>query len=130
MTKLPKMTKADRQVQEASDAATWDAIEAYRETGEMVPTVRDGKLVFLTVDEALQSRDDYDRRRRETGDWRLKNLLAQFAAENQPLTPDVWDRLEADRRQALADDLAWIARGRAATCPSRLSRPSCRKETP
>ena len=23
-----------------------------------------------------------------------------------------WDRLEQDRRQALADDLAWIARGR------------------
>jgi len=113
MKKPPKMSKADRQVQEASDAATWDAIEAYRDTGEMVPSVRDGKLVFLTVDEALRSRDDYDRRRRATGDWRLKNLLAQFAAEGQPVTADVWDRLEADRRQALEDDLAWIARGRA-----------------
>ena len=66
--------------------------------------------------------DDYDRRRRETGDWRLKNLLAQFAAEGQPLTSDVWDRLEQDRRQALEDDLAWIARGREASC---LSQPSC-----
>ncbi len=154
MKKLPKMSKADRQVQEASDAATWDAIEAYRDTGEMVPTERDGKLVFLTVDEALRTRDDYDRRRRETGDWRLKNLLAQFAAEGQPVPPDVWDRLEADRRQALEDDLAWIARGRAAgngmsdkrgerdmsvkgqgaakrgqaaSCLSRPSRPPCQK---
>jgi len=115
MRKPPKMSKADRQVQEASDAATWDAIEAYRDTGEMVPSVKDGKLVFLTVDEALRSRDDYGRRRRATGDWRLKNLLAQFAAEGQPVTADVWDRLEADRRQALEDDLAWIARGRAET---------------
>jgi len=113
MKKRMKMSKADRQVQEASDAATWNAIEAYRNTGEMVPTGKDGKLVFLTVDEALRSRADYRRRRRQTGDWRLKNLLAQFAAEGLPVTPDIWDRLEADRRQALADDLAWIARGRA-----------------
>jgi len=113
MKKPPKMSRADRQVQEASDAATWDAIEAYRETGEMVPAERAGKLVFLTVDEALRSRDDYERRRRETGEWRLRNLLDQFAAEGLSVTPDVWDRLEADRRQALEDDLAWIARGRA-----------------
>ena len=114
MRKLPKMSKADRQVQEASDAATWDAIEAYRDTGEMVPAEKDGKLVFLTVDEALRTRDDYERRRQESGDWRLKNLLDQFAAEGLSVTPDVWDRLEADRRQALSDDLAWIERGRAA----------------
>ena len=50
MRKPPKMSKADRQVQEAADAATWDAIEA-------------------------------------------------------------------DRRQALEDDLAWIAKGRAKTQP-------------
>ena len=31
-----------RQIQEASDAATWDAIEAYRDTGEMVPVAQDG----------------------------------------------------------------------------------------
>ena len=112
MKKRPKMSKADRQVQEASDAATWDAIEAYRDTGEMVPAERDGRLVFLTVDEALRSRDDYARRKRESGDWRLKNLKDQFAAEGQEITPDVWDRLEADRRQALEDDLEWIRRGR------------------
>ena len=112
MKRPPKMSKADREVQEASDAATWDAIEAYRDTGEMVPTERDGRLVFLTVDEALRSRDDYARRKRASGDWRLKNLMDQFAAEGLELTPDVWDRLEADRRQALEDDLEWIRRGR------------------
>lgn len=117
-----KMSKADRQVQEASDAATWDAIEAYRDTGEMVPAERNGMLVFLTVDEALRTRDDYDRRRRETGDWRLNNLREQFKAAGIVITPDVWDRLEQDRRQALEDDLAWIARGRKTSCPSRPSR--------
>lgn len=119
MKKPPKMSRADRQVQEASDAATWDAIEAYRDTGEMVPTEKDGKLVFLTVDEALRTRDDYERRRQESGDWRLKNLLDQFAAEGLSVTPDVWDRLEADRRQALQDDLAWIERGRKGSAGGR-----------
>ena len=119
MRKPQKMSRADRQVQEASDAATWDAIEAYRDTGEMVPAEKDGKLVFLTVDEALRTRDDYERRRRESGDWRLKNLLDQFAAEGLSVTPDVWDRLEADRRQALADDLAWIERGRKGTASGK-----------
>ena len=124
-----KMSKADRQVQEASDAATWDAIEAYRDTGEMVPAERNGKLVFMTVDEALRTRDDYDRRRRETGDWRLNNLREQFKAAGIEITPDVWDRLEQDRRQALEDDLAWIARGREASCLSRPSRPSRQKRS-
>ena len=108
MTNVAKMTKSDREVQEASDAATWDAIEAYRETGEMVPVERDGKLVFLTVDEALRERPDYERRKRETAAWRRQNLIDQFAASGVPMTPDVWDRLEADRRQALEDELLWI----------------------
>ena len=112
MRKRPKMSKADRQVQEASDAATWKAILAYRTTGDMVPVLREGRLVFLTVDEALRSRDDYARRKRESGDWKLRNLKDQFAAEGQEIAPDVWDRLEADRRQALEDDLEWIRRGR------------------
>lgn len=106
--KTVRMTKADRDVQEASDAATWDAIEAYRETGEMVPTEKDGRLVFLTVDEALRERPDYVRRKRETAAWRRQNLLDQFAAAGVALTPDVWERLEADRRQALEDELLWI----------------------
>ena len=108
MTKAAKMTKADRDVQEASDAATWDAIEAYRETGEMVPVERNGKLVFLTVDEALRERPDYERRKRETAAWRRQNLLDQFSAAGVPVTPDVWKRLESDRRQALEDELLWI----------------------
>jgi len=106
--KTVRMSKADRDVQEASDAATWDAIEGYRDTGEMVPAEKDGKLVFLTVDEALRSRPDYERRKRETAAWRRQNLLDQFAAAGVPVTPDVWKRLEADRRQALEDDLLWI----------------------
>ena len=48
-------------------------------------------------------------------DWRLNNLKEQFRAAGVALTPDVWDRLEADRRQALEDDLAWIRRGREET---------------
>ena len=60
----------------------------------------------------MRSRPDYARRKRETAAWRLKNLLDQFAAGGVELTPDVWDRLEADRRQALEDDLAWIREGR------------------
>lgn len=103
-----RMTKEDREIQEASDSATWDAIEAYRDTGEMVPMERDGRLVFLTVDEALRTRPDYERRKRESAAWRRKNLIDQFAAAGVELTPDVWERLEADRRQALEDDLLWI----------------------
>ena len=103
-----EMNEADRQVQDASDRATWDAIEAYRDTGEMVPVERDGKLVFLTVDEALRARADYELRKRENAAWRRRNLVEQFKAAGVPLTPDVWERLETDRRQALADDLLWI----------------------
>lgn len=108
MTEPPKMSQADREVVEAMASATWDAIEGYRDTGEMVPVDRNGKLVFLTVDEALRSRPDYEQRKRETAAWRRKNLIDQFKAAGVPLTPDVWRRLEADRRQALEDDLMWI----------------------
>ena len=61
---------ADRQAAVALDAfeeATWDAIESYRITGELVPVTRDGKLEYLTVDEALHSRRDYVKRRDQTG---------------------------------------------------------------
>ena len=103
-----RLSKTDREIQEASDSATWDAIEAYRDTGEMVPMERDGKLVFLTVDEALRTRSDYERRKRESAAWRRRNLVEQFKAAGVELTADVWERLEADRRQALEDDLMWI----------------------
>ena len=65
-----------RNAQAAFDEASWDAVEGYRDTGEMVP----GR----------------------------NNLIAQFKAAGLELTPDVWERLAADRRQALEDDLAWI----------------------
>ena len=50
MSRMDELPEDVRQIQEASDAATWDAIEAYRDTGEMVPVAQDGKLAFLTVD--------------------------------------------------------------------------------
>lgn len=97
-----------RNAQAAFDEASWDAVEGYRDTGEMVPVALDGKLHFLTVDEALRMRADYEARKREVGAWRRQNLIDQFAAAGVELTPDVWERLAADRRQALEDDLAWI----------------------
>lgn len=103
-----RLSKADREIQEASDSATWDAIEAYRDTGEMVPVEKNGKLAFLTVDEALRMRPDYEQRTRETAAWRRNNLIEQFKAAGIPLTDDVWKRLEADRRQALENELLWI----------------------
>lgn len=108
MAPADKMAKSDRQVQAAADIATWDAIEAYRDTGEMVPVEKNGKLVFLTVDEALRERPDYEERKRANAAWRRQNLIEQFQAAGVPLTDDVWKRLEADRRQALEDDLRWI----------------------
>ena len=53
-------------------------------------------------------RDDYEERKAANAAWRRKNLIDQFAAAGLELTPDVWERLAADRRQALEDDLAWI----------------------
>ena len=95
-------------VQESAEEASWDALERYRDTGEMVPVMKDGKLALVTVDEAMRMRNDYERRKAENAAWRRKNLIDQFKAAGLELTPDVWERLAADRRQALADDLAWI----------------------
>jgi len=44
------------------EEATWNAIEGYRQTGLPVPVWRDGKVVYLTVEEALASRPDYQKR--------------------------------------------------------------------
>ena len=95
-------------VQESAEEASWDALERYRDTGEMVPVMKDGRLALVTVDEAMRMRNDYERRKAENAAWRRKNLIDQFKAAGLELTPDVWERLAADRRQALADDLAWI----------------------
>ncbi|MBQ4198587.1 MAG: hypothetical protein II649_01775 [Kiritimatiellae bacterium] len=97
-----------RNVQRAADEATWDALERYRDTGEMVPVMKDGKLALVTVDEAMRMRDDYEERKAENAAWRRNNLIEQFKLAGLELTPDVWDRLAADRRQALEDDLKWI----------------------
>ena len=107
-----RMPKDCREVQAAMDRASWDAIEGYRQTGEMVPVLKDGRLAFVTVEEAFSARPDCAARKRADGDWRLNNLREQFKAAGVALTPDVWDRLEADRRQAFEDDLVWIERGR------------------
>ena len=95
-------------VQESAEEASWDALERYRDTGEMVPVMKDGHLALVTVDEAMRMRNDYERRKAENAAWRRKNLIDQFKAAGLELTPDVWERLAADRRQALEDDLAWI----------------------
>ena len=34
--------------------------------------------------------------------------LPEYAGAVEYVNPDVWERLAADRRQALEDDLAWI----------------------
>ena len=55
-----------------------------------------------------QAAFDDEMRKKDVGEWRRNNLIAQFKAAGLELTPDVWERLAADRRQALEDDLAWI----------------------
>lgn len=104
----PRMDKFAREASEAAAVASWDALESYRDTGEMVPILRDGKLALVTVDEAMRMRGDYEQRKSDNAAWRRQNLIDQFAAAGLELTPDVWERLAADRRQALEDDLKWI----------------------
>ena len=60
--KKPEMSEETRLVVQAMEEATWKAIEGYRATNNLVPIWRDGKVVYLTVDEALASRPDYERR--------------------------------------------------------------------
>ena len=69
-----------RNAQAAFDEASWDAVEGYRDTGEMVPGMKDGKLYLYTVDEALRTRPDYEMRKKDVGEWRRNNLIAQFKA--------------------------------------------------
>lgn len=102
------MDKFTRDAAEAAAVASWDALEGYRDTGEMVPVMRDGELALVTVDEAMRMRDDYERRKAENAAWRRNNLIEQFRLAGLELTPDVWERLAADRRQQLEDDLKWI----------------------
>jgi len=57
-----EMSEETKRVVEAMEEATWHAIEGYRQTGLPVPVWRDGKVVYLSVDEALASRPDYHKR--------------------------------------------------------------------
>lgn len=112
---------AARQAKVALEAfrdAAWDAIEAYRTTGELVPVSGEGGGVgFLTVDEAQRTYPDRDARRLATARRRADNLLAQFQAAGRPVPPDLWDRLAADARAALDDALLYIAEARRQSHP-------------
>ena len=66
-----------RNAQAAFDEASWDAVEGYRDTGEMVPGMKDGKLYLFTFDEALRTRPDYEMRKKDVGEWRRNKLIAQ-----------------------------------------------------
>ena len=106
---------AERQAEVAQDAmeeATWDAIAAYRETGDLVPVMPGEKLEFWTVDEALRSRRDWAKRRDQIGKRKCRNLLSQFREEGRKIPPDLWDRLRADRRAQYEDELRWIEMAR------------------
>lgn len=114
--------EAKRQAEVALDAfeeATWDAIERYRATGDLVPVMKDGKLELQTVDEALRSRRDWSKRRDQIGRRKCKALLAQFAALGREIPSDLWERLAADRKAQYEDELRWIELARAAAAAGR-----------
>ena len=125
MTPEEEEQDAARQAEVALEAfrdATWDALLGYRETGELVPVPGEkGGVDFLTVDEAQRSRPDRDGRRLATARRRAANLLDQFKAAGLPVPPDLFDRLAADARARLADDLLYVEEARrAASTPPRL----------
>lgn len=100
--------------QDAFEEATWDAIERYRATGDLVPVMQNGRLELLTVEETLRSRRDYTRRRDQTGHRKCEALLGQFAALGREIPADLWDRLAADRKAQYEDELRWIKMARKA----------------
>lgn len=108
--------KAARQAEVALEAfrdAAWDALFSYRETGELVPVPgKKGGVDFLTVAEAQRCHRDRAKRRLATARRRAANLLDQFAATGLPVPANLWERLEADARARLADDLLYIAEAR------------------
>ncbi len=97
-----------RNAQDAFDEASWDAIETYRDTGEMVPSIKDGKLHLYTVDEAMRTRSDYEMRKKDVVEWRSNSLIAQVKLAGIDFASDVWERPTADCRQAHQGDFAWI----------------------
>ena len=107
---------AARQAEVALEAfrdATWDALLEYRTTGELVPVPGErGGVALITVDEAQRSRPDRDSRRLTTARRRAANLLDQFSAAGVPVPADLWDRLAADARARLEDDLLYVEEAR------------------
>ena len=59
------------------------------------------------------ARRDYAKRRDQTGRRKCANLLAQFRAAGRTPPPDLWERLAADRRAQLENELRWIEMARA-----------------
>ncbi len=116
---------AARQAEVALEAfrdATWDALLEYRTTGELVPVPGErGGVGLVPAAEAQRSRPDRDSRRLATARRRAANLLAQFQAAGLPVPPNLFDRLEADARARLEDDLLYVAEARRLAARRRTS---------
>ena len=123
--------KAARQAEVALEAfrdAAWDALFSYRETGELVPVPgKKGGVDFLTVAEAQRCHRDRAKRRLATARRRAANLLDQFAATGLPVPANLWERLEADARARLADDLLYVEEARRAAAEPPPPDPPRRK---
>lgn len=83
MTDESKLDPVSRMAIQSFRRSTWKAIQGYRLTGEMVPTVKNGKVVFLTVDAALKSRWDYKEQMAKDRVERRRNLVAGLASAGQ-----------------------------------------------
>jgi hypothetical protein len=59
-----ELSEETKNVIAAMDEATWKATEGYRMTGLLVPIYdkEQKKVIYLSVDEALRRRSDYDMR--------------------------------------------------------------------
>jgi hypothetical protein len=62
--KTAELSEETKKVMLAMDEATWKAIEGYRVTGLKVPVYDwdQKKVIYLSVDEALKRRSDYEER--------------------------------------------------------------------
>lgn len=59
-----ELSEETKKVIEAMDEASWKAVEGYRVTGLPVPIYdrEQKKVIYLSVDEALKRRSDYESR--------------------------------------------------------------------
>jgi hypothetical protein len=62
--KAVELSEETKKVILAMDEATWTAVEGYRVTGLKVPVYdwEQKKVIYLSVDEALMRRSDYEMR--------------------------------------------------------------------